>query len=310
MILRFIPNPTVVYSCRGYHKVKLSILYILFLSLCLFFSSCAQVSLKNFEKQGQIPMDTKQLQAQFNGKSVHLESIELDATVHFQENNKLQATDYRGNSEKGKWALVDKNLLCIEFETWYYGDENCYKIIEDKGSLLFFTRNGAPSYRGTTANKNTASDRLKQATDGENGPNDNAHQASNDASVNTSTSVPEDNETTKQRFTRLAQNCPDCNFSGVDLSNAQLSRANLAGANLSGADLTDANLRQANLQGANLSNTQLIRANLAGADLSLADLSNSDLRGSNLIRANVTNAVFKDTNLTGAHLESIQGKIQ
>ncbi|TKB08987.1 pentapeptide repeat-containing protein [Desulforhopalus sp. IMCC35007] len=310
MILRFIPNPTFVYSSRGYHKVKPSILYILLLSLCLFFSSCAQVSLKNFEEQGQLPLDNNQLQAQFNGKHIHLESIYLDATVHFQGNNKLQATDYLGNTEKGKWTLVDKNLLCIEFDTWYYGDKNCYRVIEDNGSLHFFTRNGAPSYKGTLVNVDSANDSIDHAKDVEKSVNDTSAQGSAYAVMNTSKSLPEDNETTKQRFTRLAQNCPDCNFSGVDLSNAQLSHANLAGANLSGADLTNANLRQANLQGANLSNAQLIRANLAGANLSLADLSNSDLRGSNLIRANVTNAVFKDTNLTGAHLESIQGKIQ
>jgi hypothetical protein len=270
------------------------------------FSSCAQVSQKDLEKQGQLPLDTKQLQAQFNGKTVHLESIDLDAIVHFQENKKLQATDYSGNSERGKWTLMDENLLCMEFESWYYGDENCYRVIRDKGSLLFFTRNGAPSYRGTITDKNLASDTIDHSKDVNMGVNE----TSNHAPISPSEPVQENTETAKQRFTRLAQNCPDCNFSGVDLSNTQLSRANLAGANLSGANLTNANLRQANLQGANLSNAQLIRTNLAGANLSLADLSSADLRGSNLIRANVTNAVFKDTNLTGAHLESIQGKIQ
>lgn len=278
--------------------MKLSTLFMTLLCLILN-NSCAPVSQKHYEKNDQPPLTTEQLENKIKGKNIHLESIDFDAFVLFHKNKKIIATNQEGGSDSGTWSVADKNLLCLEFHSWYFGDKRCYRIVEDNTRLIFFTPNGAFSYTGTIAKSN------KSISPSES-------KASLAPPIQRHDTQPglKNSETDKDRFMRLAKNCPDCNLSGVDLSNAQLNHANLSGADLSGADLTNANLRQANLTGANLSNARLIRANLPGADLSFADLTNTNFSGSNLIRANVTNATFKNTNLTGAHLESIQGKIQ
>ena len=273
-----------------------------FIALLLCFilnNSCAPVSQKHYEKNGQIPLTTKQLEKKIKDTNIHLESIDFDAFVLFHKNKKITATNQEGGTDSGTWSVSGENLLCLEFHSWYFGDNRCYRIIEDNNRLIFFSPNGALSYTGTIAEPNKSISLSESQT-----PRTPPVEMYNTAPKQSST------ETVKDRFMRLAKNCPDCNFRGVDLSNAQLNHANLAGANLSGADLTNANLRQANLTGANLSHAKLIRANLPGANLSFADLTNADFSGSNLIRANVTNATFKNTNLSGAHLESIQGKIQ
>lgn len=232
-----------------------------------------------------------------------MESIDFDAVVSFRDNMTLTAANLAGVTDSGKWSLIDDNLVCIEYRSWYFGDRQCYRVFEDNDNLLFFTPNGALSYTATISNTNNSIGETSNIKNTTSSPD--PKPAIHDLSPTTNSSG-----TAKDRFIRLAKNCPDCNFSGVDLSNAQLNHANLSGANLSGADLTNANLRQANLMGANLSHAKLIRTNLPGANLSSANLSHADFTGSNLIRANVTNATFNNTNLTGAHLESIQGKIQ
>lgn len=274
--------------------------FIIALLFCLALNnSCAPVSQKHYEKNDQFPLTGKQITKKIAGRNIHLESIDFDALVLFHKNMKITATDLEGGTDSGTWTVLDDNLLCLEFQSWYFGDNRCYRVIEDNNRLIFFTPNGALSYTATISmpHKDISQSESK---------------APSIAPMRADSIQPVQNssETGKDRFIKLARNCPDCNFSGVDLSGAQLNHANLAGANLSGADLTNANLRQANLTGANLSGAKLIRANLPGANLSSADLTNADLSGSNLIRANVTGATTTNTNLTGAHLESIQGKIQ
>ena len=279
--------------------MKLSTLFIALLFLLLLNNSCAPVSQKYYEKNGQLPLTIKQLEQKLTGAHIHLESIDFDALVLFHKNMKITATSQDGGTDSGAWSVSDENQVCLEFDSWYFGDNRCYRIIEDDNHLIFFSLNGALRYTGTILTPSKSISRSETETP-----------LTLPLELHDTQSEQSSKETDKERFMRLAKNCPDCNLSGVDLSNAQLNHANLAGANLSGANLTNANLRQANLTGANLSQAKLIRANLPGANLSLADLTNADFSGSNLIRANVTNATFKNTNLTGAHLESIQGKIQ
>ncbi|MFT5698910.1 MAG: hypothetical protein ACI8ZB_001766 [Desulforhopalus sp.] len=277
------------------------------LLLCgCFLCSCAPLTQKQYQKNGLIPLSGSQLQSDLTGQTLHLEAIDFDAFIVFHENMSISATSHDGDSDTGIWSLPDDNLICMKFKSWYFGDERCYRVIRQESRFSFFSPNGAISYTGTTSPQ--ASDSQVTTTVV---PATKASSATEqDPEVRNTTITNTSKETARDRFVRLAKNCPDCNFSGVDFSSAELNHANLAGADLSGADFTNANLRQANLQGANLTNTILIRANLAGANLSSADLSRADLSGSNLIRANVTNATFDETKLTGAHLESIQGKIQ
>lgn len=275
--------------------MKHSIYSIALLFSLILQTSCAPVSQKYYEKKEQFPLTKKQIEKKLRGQTVQLESIDFDAAVLFHDDMKITATNYAGDTDFGTWSLSDENLLCLGFHSWFYGDNRCYRIIEDNNHLIFFTPNGALSYTGTLTKVN-----------------EDIPSPPHTQSVQVPAPQPEIDrlETSKERFIRLARNCPDCNLSGVDLSNAQLNHANLAGANLSGVDFTNANLRQANLMGANLSGAKLIRANLPGANLSFTDLSNANLSGSNLIRANVTGATTTNTNVTGAHLESIQGTIQ
>ena len=273
-----------------------------FIIALLFFltlnNSCAPVSQKHYEKNDQFPLTSKQITKKIVNGNIHLESIDFDALVLFHKNMKITATNLEGGTDSGTWTILDDNLLCLEFQSWYFGDNRCYRVIEDNNRLIFFTPNGALSYTATISKTHKDISQIASMTPFDPPKENNIQPVQNNP------------ETGKERFIKLAKNCPDCNFSGVDLSGAQLNHANLPGANLSGADLTNANLRQANLTGANLSGAKLIRANLPGANLSSADLTNADLSGSNLIRANVTGATTTNTNLTGAHLESIQGTIQ
>lgn len=274
--------------------------FFIALLLCLILnSSCAPVSQKHYDNKDQHPLTTEQIEKKIIERSVQLQSIDFDATVLFHKNMTMTATSFGDDTDSGKWSTLDKNLLCLEFDSWYFGDNRCYRIIEDKNHLIFFTQNGALRYTGTILKPK---ERISQSR-----PKDSLIPSFEAANAQP---IPKNSETDKERFIKLARNCPDCNFSGVDLSNAQLNHANLAGANLSNADLTNANLRQANLAGANLSGAKLIRTNLPGANLSSANLTNADLSGSNLIRANMTGAITTNINLTGAHLESIQGTIQ
>lgn len=280
----------------GWPTLKLFCLYI-FLFLCGFFqSSCAPVSQKQYEKSGLTPLTTRELKRELQDKNVHLEAIDFNGVVLFKENGTLSATNHEGNNDTGSWSLPGENLICIKFKSWYFGDERCYRIIKNNNSVIFFSPNGALHYTATITAEPQAIETGKAAAP--------------ILQIHDTQTLDSRLETAKDRFVRLAKNCPGCNLRGVDLSNSRLNYANLAGADLSGADLTNTNLRQANLQGADLSNAKLVRTNLAGANLSSANLSHADCSGSNFTRANVSNATFKDTNLTGVHLENIQGKIK
>lgn len=268
-------------------------------------AACAPVSQSQYEKRGLEPLDTSAIEKLLAGTTFQLESIDFNGSVFFRENMKIAAKDQWGGEDSGSWSLEPEDRICIKFRSWYFGDTNCYRIIEENNNkILFFSSNGAIRYTGirkqVDSNGKTDKKRTSQGVKQEKQPRD-------------SKFTPPENgkkESVKDRFVRLARNCPDCNLSGVDLSGAHLANANLAGANLAGANLTGANLRLANLAGADLSEAQLIRTNLPGANLTGANLTGANLSGSNLIRADITNATLKNTDFSGAHLESIQGKIE
>lgn len=276
------------------------------LSLCaIAFASCAPVSQNHYEKRGIQPLSAQQIETELVGRNLHMESIDFDAVVSIDINQTLNSKSLEGEVDSGHWTIEGTDTFCMQFSSWYFGDKQCYRIIHEKSEFLFFTLNGALSYSASVSSQIDNTQAVAQIT---NIPNDNALPTAETkkAPIGYSES-PFDR---KQRFIRLAKNCPECNLSGVDFSDAQLNRANLAGANLSGANFTNADLRQANLTGADLSDAILIRANLPGADLSYSNLTGADLSGSNLIRANVIGANINNTNTTGALLESIQGTIQ
>lgn len=268
-------------------------------------TACTPVSQSQYEKKGLRPLETSAIEKLLSGITLQLESIDFNASVSFQEDKQIIAKDQWGEEDTGSWSLEPEDRICMKFRSWYYGDTNCFHIIEEnRNKILFFTPNGAIRYTGTRAQEAPKERVVKK------GSKQKIEQVKlqQDSEVDPPRNVKK--ESAKDRFTRLARNCPGCNLSGVDLNGAQLANANLEGANLSDADLTGANLRLANLTGADLSNARLIRANLPGASLIGANLTGADLSGSNLIRADITNAILKNTDFSGAHLESIQGKIE
>lgn len=244
--------------------------------------ACAPVTMKQVASQGGVVLSKPQLQELLADHTLHLESIDLDAQVHYLPDGHLSATSLQGDKESGKWSLSDADELCMKFAHWYYGDLKCYKVFREKNSYIFFTANGARAYTATSpttsniAARGPASDTSTSIT----------------AEQDDSPAAPLNQEESKHNLLSLARNCPDCDLAGIELVDAQLVAANLAGANLSGA---------------NLSGAQLMGTNLAGANLRGADLTDADLTGSNLIRANVTDAKLSGAVLLGAHLESIEG---
>lgn len=271
--------------------------YALFFALSSL-SACAPVTIEQLEKDGGVALGQAQLQQLITDHTLHLESIDLDAKVHYLPDGHLNATNLYGEEDTGKWSIAAGDQLCMKFDHWYYGDLKCYRLFIEKDSYVFFTDNGARSYTATTTKaKNTI-----MAASPASGTNTNRTVDQED-----SPATPLSQEDRAHNLVSLARNCPGCNLAGVDLIDARLVAANLAGANLSGADLRSANLRRANLARANLRGAKLMGTNLAGANLTDADLTDADLTGSNLIKANVTGAKMSGAVLSGAHLESITG---
>jgi uncharacterized protein YjbI with pentapeptide repeats len=237
----------------------------------------------------------------------------------------MAGIDNEGQRDTGSWDINNKDQLCMKFRLWYYGDLKCYSIISlDNGQRLnFYTTNGAAYYTGKLSPGDVAQIkaiipqkksekylRKKFASE----PPSTADQSINkvregDEKGATFSEVKgaATNLDSDGAITRLARNCPGCNFAGAHLKEADLVNANLAGADLSGADLRYANLRRANLQGANLSGARLDHANLPGANMSDCDLTYANFSGANLLLADVTGADLKGAILTGAYLENIKG---
>ncbi len=284
------------------NRVKFQIRWCFSLVTLALFCACAPVTMNQFIAKGKKPLVEKQIQNLVKGKTLHLQAIDFDAKVKYLPNGHLTATSLQEEKDTGKWSITSDNQLCMKFSRWYFGDQKCYILFEEKGDFVFFTPNGARYYTATATPENyQGNENGNHFGQGQNKGNVSDNDTDNESTVSLSEAEK------KEALRHLARNCPGCNFTGADLQGAQLAGANLAGANLSRVDLSDANLRRANLAGANLSGANLVRTNLAGADLTNSDLSDADFTGSNLIRANVTGAKLDDALFTGAHLESIQG---
>lgn len=103
--------------------------------------------------------------------------------------------------------------------------------------------------------------------------------------------------------------CPDCDFSGRDLSAASVV-GNLPRSNFSGAILTDArisgNFTSANFAHADLTTASLTSANFVNSDLSRAKLDGAQISGSNFYGVDLTGATLRDahaswTNFSGSN---------
>lgn len=261
-------------------------------------SACAPATMNQMLADGQKPLNKEQLQSLIDNHDLHLEAIDLDATIQYLTNGKLTAKNLKGAKDTGKWSIIAENQLCMKFDRWYYSDLKCYTFFPEKDRFVLFTSNGA---RYSTATPLAGTHRLAAGNLAiDDSPT--AFPGGSDIPTPLRSSLEKEHS-----LISLAKNCPDCNFAGANLAGAQLITANLSGADLSGSNLRGANLRRANLARANLSGANLTLANMAGADLSDSDLRGADLTGSNLIRANVTGAQLDGAVLLGAHLESIQG---
>ncbi|WP_457577907.1 pentapeptide repeat-containing protein [Desulfomarina sp.] len=300
--------------------------FFFFTQLMLFFfliNGCAPVNQNQIEASGQSPLTSRQLFDMVSNNSLHLETVDFDATLFFNTNGTLAAIDRLKSRDVGKWDVSSENQLCIKYRTWYYGDTKCYRVFPGgtEGKYIFFTENGARycTAEFLTADPYNLSQQIGK-TKGKQYLREQFVQKYGRPVFNTprkekNGKAAADNRATKQHrqknkrddLIRIARNCPDCNLRGINLKDANLIGANLKGANLEGADLSGANLRRADLSGANLTGARLVATSLAGAVLIDADLSNADLTGSNLIKAKLNNAVLNGTILDGANLESAEG---
>ena len=281
------------------------LVYILCPLLIAGSQGCAPVTVSQFLDDGKKPLSSKELQEQFTGTTLHLEAHDFDGRVQLLPDGYLTSSNIQKDTDKGRWKITDDNQLCFKFDRWYFGDLNCYQLINDGKKYIFFTANGA---RYFTAKILSTGNSLEQA--GSSPGKSPARATDQSARLNNDTRAtvsPLTGAEKRQTLITVARNCPGCNLAGVNLADAQLVAADLAGANLQGA------IRRPErawislaillyLAGANLTNT-----NLSGANLTGCDFSNSDLSGANLIRATANGANFEGAELDGSHLESIQG---
>lgn len=297
------------------------------LGMLLLLSACAPGNQNRLLKEGKTQLTAEQLFQLVSGNTLHLESIDFDAWIHFLENGRMSAKNRNNLKDTGAWDINSDNRLCLKFETWYYGDEKCYSLIATGGDdYVLFTTNGARAYSATAISGDS---QKLAAAGGKKGKNYLREKMAGGKSASSpitpapaapaaagSEQVPSPREIPapppppeelRHTLAGMARNCPNCNLAGADLKGAELITANLAGANLAGADLSRANLRRANLAGANLAGAIMVNTNLPGANLANCNMSNANLSGANLIKANFTGAMTDGIQLQGAHLEGVTG---
>ncbi len=273
--------------------------------------------------RGATPLSTQEIFDLTSRNTLRLISSDFDAHVFFNEDGSLTAKSVFNNStDAGSWDIKSDDKLCIKFNTWYYGDVNCYSTFKDpeKDQYLFFSTNGALVYTAVNTQGNSQSLKLKaknkntpafvrkslKKSKRPSAPVATAPQPAPSPSINPADPAAS-REEVSQTVKNLAQNCPDCNFEDADLRQAYLVGANLKGANLRGADLSRANLRRANLEGADLTGATLLSTNLPGANLKDADLTGVDLTGSNLIQTDFTGATMEGVILDNTLQEGCKG---
>lgn len=287
-------------------------------------SGCATGTQEQMVQEGKTQLSAEQIFTTVSGNTLHLEAIDFNARVHFLDSGRISARSSGNSRDTGAWDVNSDKQLCLKFDTWYYGDERCFAVVETGAdAYALFTSNGARAYTATA----TKGDREGLATAGR--KKDKAYlraqlAAGQPAAGNGTAAAeaaphpappprvvapapPPPPEEIRHTLAYMAKNCPNCNLAGADLKGVDLATANLAGANLAGADLSRANLRRANLAGANLAGATLVSANLQGANLANCNMSNADLSGASLIKANLTGAMTEGVILKGARLEGVVG---
>ena len=280
---------------------------------------CGINSLDQMPQAGQNTLSAKSLHSLVAGQNLHLTSIDFDAQVLFKENQKLAARNRGGETDTGTWDITSDDMVCLDFDTWHFGDMRCYSVAQYPGGkgYIFFTENGARAYSvevldtipaaliSLGAGKKRTS-YLKEQNRTVAAPV--TREIAPEVTAPEPPPAPEPSpEEMKRIMITTARNCPACNFAGVDLRGAELVGANLAGANLAGADLTGANLRRADLSGANLQNAKLRVTNLPGANLTGCDLTQADFSGANLIKANLSGSATQGALFTDALMEGTKG---
>jgi len=297
-------------------------------SICLLvtialLSGCATGNQERMLQEGKTQLTAEQIFQTISGNTLHLEAIDFNARVHFLDSGRMSGRTSGNSRDTGTWDVNSDKQLCLKFNTWYYGDQRCFTMVETgTGTYTLFTANGARAYTATT----TTGDPEKLATAGrkkdktylrekmaagqpatDDRPAASATEAAPAQPPRVIPATPPSPEEVRHTLAYMAKNCPNCNLAGADLTGVDLDTANLAGANLAGADLSRANLRRANLAGANLAGAILVSANLLGANLANCNLSNADLSGASLIKANLTGAMTEGVQLDGAQLDGVVG---
>lgn len=297
-------------------------------SICLLvtialLSGCATGNQEQMLQKGKTQLTAEQIFQTISGNTLHLEAIDFNARVHFLDNGRMSGRTSQNSRDTGAWDVNSDKQLCLKFDTWYYGDQRCFTMVETGASAYtLFTANGARAYTATA----TTGDPEKLATSGRKKDKTYLREkmaagqpATDDRPAAAETvaapaqpprvipATPPSPEEVRHTLAYMAKNCPNCNLAGADLKGVDLDTANLAGANLADADLSRANLRRANLAGANLAGAILVSANLLGANLANCNLSNADLSGASLIKANLTGAMTEGVRLEGAQLDGVVG---
>ena len=306
--------PTSKVSCIAF-------LLILGISLA---AGCAVNTLDQMVRSGGRKLDSDGLKDLVTGKNLHLQAINFDAQVLFKANRKLAARNRLAETDTGRWDITTEDLLCLEFDTWYFGDMDCYAVGYEnpEGPYIFFTENGARYYTANVLDTIPASlislgigkkrssifDKKEPLTPQ---PELTENQLPDNAPTREPEQAPPRPPLSDREMKRIllvtAMDCPGCQFPDQDLSRGSLVGANLQGANLAGAALDATNLRRANLSGADLSGASLQGANLIGADLSGANLSGANFSGASLIKANLSGARTQGATFTNALLEGVTG---
>ena len=266
---------------------------------------CAAKGVEKAREQGGRELKTKQLRELVAGRTLHLNQYGETADLELQPDGTLKAVNYAGEKDSGKWKVED-DKLCIVFERWNHGDQNCYTVFQMGEEYQQFSANGtlAGTFRvsgeadvpaDATDRQETVSQPIIQ------------EEPAPPAGAPPLLTAPDPNAKQDLRFIyrEMAQDCPGCDLTGISLVDATLRGANLAGADLSGSDFSRATLRRANLRGAKLVGTDFSQADLGGADLQGADLSRANLTGANLAQANLKGAI-----LDGVVGADLQGALQ
>jgi len=254
------------------------------------------------------------------GNTLQVRAYNEDAHLYFAPSGKIFAkSDLSTDTDTGNWDVSEGGDLCFRMNSWWYGDLRCFSVYETgNDDFRLATENGVLRYRvlmeqGDSQSSFIPEDRSKRSLrkslrKAEQKQQRKAQQQKRKATlIEESGSSTFSGQDTEATIAFMAQNCPGCNFAGVDLGRAELIGANLAGANFQGANLSMANLRRADLKKANLQQATLVYANLPGADLRGADLRGANLKGANLIKADLTGAKLKGANLSEVLKEGTRG---